>query len=218
MKLYHYSNEKHKFIQSLQSRNAEVTGERLKLDAGGVLPPYSTSISFFFNSIPSNLPDLLDNKHKFWVPKKLFEYQVDINALPDDIIFYIAETPEWVKFTDKFDWSKAKDQDIRKQYMKEIREWEIKNGFIGQGKEAFIKKACGYNGDLATYYRNAYKLAKKEGGLDGFFSKYATYAPHAMLYHEDFKIKKFMVSDFELVSRVSLGTEVFKNPPKSFSF
>jgi hypothetical protein len=102
--------------------------------------------------------------------------------------------------------------------MKEIRAWEIENGFIGQGKEAFVKKASKYTGDLGSYYKSAYKLAKKEDGLESFFSKYATYVPHAMVYHEDFKIKNFNVKDFELVSNSKLGTEAFKNTPSSFSF
>ncbi len=218
MNLYHYSKDEHKLIQSLQSRNAEVTDDRLKLDAGGVLPPYSTSISFFFNQIPNNLPDILDNKHNFWKPMELFEYQIDTSNLPKDVIYYVAETPEWVKFTDRFDWSKAKDSDIRKEYMLAIRKWEVENGFIGQGVKDFVEKASNYTGDLGTYYRNAYKLAKKEDGLDNFFSKYATYVPHAMLYHENFKINKFKVRGLELTSKNSLGTELFKNTPHSVKF
>lgn len=218
MNLYHYSDENHKLIQSLQSHNAEVTGERLKLDSAGILPPYKTSISFFFNQIPNNLPDILDNKHKFWVPKNLFEYQIDSKVLPRDIVYYIAETPEWVEFTNGFDWTKSKDPEVRKTYMKEIRSWEIEQGLIGQGLDKFEEMASAYTGDLSNFYKNAYRLAKKEGELENFFSKYATYVPHAMIYHDNFKISKFKVKEKTLVSKVKLGTELFKNIPSAFSF
>lgn len=215
MYLYHYSDEKHKVIQSLQTRNAKVTGDRLKLDAGGVLPPYSTSISFFLNTVPDNLPSILKGEHRFWQPKNLFEYRVDLSTLPDDIIYYIAETPPWVKFTDKFDWSKANDPEVRKSYMKEIRSWELETGLIGQGKDKLAKVAKDFTGSLASYYAKAYATAEKEGELEHFLTKYATYVPHVMIYHENFKIEKFKVTTRTLKGIKNLGTEIFKNNLKS---
>lgn len=218
MKLYHYSKEKHKVIESLQARNKEATGERLNLDVGSTLPPYSTSISFFLNTIPSNLPEILDFKHNFWKPGKLFENIVDSSSLPEDVIFNIAETPEWIKFTDQFDWSKAKDPDIRKSYMLKIREWSVENGLIGQGRDNFVKQASKYTGNLATYYKRAYELSKKEDALGSFFSKYASYVPHVMLYHDDFKISKFQVKEINLNGQGKLGTECFLNKPASLTW
>lgn len=215
MNLYHYSEEKHKVIQSLQAREAQVSGDRLKLDPSGILPPYNTSISFFLNQIPNDLPALLDDKHKFWQPKDLFEYQVKTSTLPDDIIFYIAEAPERNKIVDKFDWSKASDPEVRKSFLKEIRDWEISNGLIGQGVKNLESKAKLYTGSLSYFYKKAYQLAKKENELESFFSKYASYVPHVMIYHKDFKISNFTVKEKTLVGKNNLGTELFKNSPIS---
>lgn len=217
MNLYHYSGQKHDVLESLQAGERKAAGERLRLDPSGTLPPYNTSISFFLNRIPHNLPAILDNKHKFWQTKKLFENTVSVDALPKDFIFYIAETPERTKFLDEFDWSKASDPEVRKEYMFVIREWEIMKGFIGQGTKDFVKKASKYSGNLEIFYKRAYALAKKEKELDTFFTKYASGVPHAMIYHEDFKITDFKVEEITLGGN-NLGTELFNSNPLSFNW
>ena len=215
MKLYHYSKDKHDVVQSLQARNEEGTDDRLKLDVSGILPPYNTSISFFLNRIPSKLPDILDGKHKFWVPGDLYEYQIDAKDLPEDIVYNIAETPEWVKTTDRYDWSKASDPKVRKQYMDAIRKWSLSQNLIGEGVKDLITYGSRYNGSVGDYYKQGYKLAKRDDELETFFSKYAAYVPHAMLYHDDFKITKFKVQKITLVGKPVLGTETFQNRPPS---
>lgn len=219
MNLYHYSENKIKIIESLRAGKRDVTGERLKLDPTGTLPPYSTSISFFLSPIPDNLPEILDFKHSFWQPKKIYQYVVNSNDLPEDVIFYIAETPERSKYINNFDWNKASNPEIRKKFMEKIRAWEVDQGLIGQGLSDFNKKASKYMGDLSTYYKRAYSLSKKENDLESFFSKYASYVPHVMLYHEDFKIPDFKSSLIILKdAKINLGKECFNTSPVSLTW
>lgn len=174
--IYHYSTQKFDTIESLVNRGMVTNNS----DAF----QYGKNISFFMEPIPENIATLLHHKHAFW--KKgtvVWEYVIDLNSLPDDINFYLAESPEKTELIYvKQDWDVAEnDPHLIRQFKSEIAETELKLGYRGSGLSK-LKRLCGkFSTGITEAYKKLYILSS-ENPEDNLLVKYAATVPHLMLY------------------------------------
>lgn len=190
MILYHYNVNPLDDIRSLKLQN--------KTSAKEWSENYSSSVSFFFEPIPLDLPSIFDGKSKQWISgSKLYEHLIDVDDIEEDIKFHITETPDKTKLLYyKQDWSKVKKGNgLRDKYLQEIEDMEIKKGYRGQGLNNFVKVAQPFKKGIRQHYINASVLAKCEPLI---YDLYAGTIPHVMM----FPTKPILVKESKLIKLI----------------
>ena len=145
---------------------------------------YDRHVSLFFEPIPLNIAALFEDKHEYWQSGKLLiEHVVHLDAIPNNISYSVEETPEKTKLLyETQDWSKVKEQpELIKVFKQEIRDVQLKNGYIGHGKNNMVRACKHLAKGIEKYYAQAGRYAK-QFPEDGGYSKYAATVPHLMIY------------------------------------
>lgn len=179
--LYHYSVEKYDSLKSLSARELQKEGF-----VSNEQDPfaYNKSISFFFEPIPLDLPEILNNEHNFWKSgTRLYQYEISTSQLEEDVPYLLTESEEIIDtLYNKQDWSKAKGQpEIVKQYKAELKELETRLRYKGTGVDNLIRVAKKYRTGIREKYKALYQLHLKNPE-DGLLDKYAACVPHVMIY------------------------------------
>lgn len=177
MYLYHYNLNRLKDIRSLKLQDKKSDVEWYE--------NYSSSVSFFFEPIPRDLPSIFEGKSKQWIAgSQLYEHVIDIDDIEEDIKFHITETPEKTRLLFyKQDWSKVKKGNgLRDKYLQEIEDMENKKGYRGEGLNDFVKAALPFKSGIRQYYIKAITLAQQEPLI---YDLYAGTVPHVMLFPDN---------------------------------
>lgn len=195
--LYHYSVERYTELSSLASRGLQKEG----FDSNSSDPyAYNKSISFFFEPIPLDIPEILHNKHKFWVSgTQLYQYEISTSQLKEQTPYLLAEGEEIVDLVyNKQDWSKVEDNpSLISKYKEEIRALELSLGYRGLKLDNLIKASKKYQSGIRERYKALYELNLKYPE-DNLLDKYAATVPHVMLYTDKLKIKPKLVTRIKL--------------------
>ena len=208
MKLYHYSIELLPELKSLIAQKIpkagrsqaglkeskptstlnKIKGNGLYLaDRLGLLDDfrYERNVSLFLEPLPLDVASIYNHQHEFYKKGlELYQYEVPIFNIPEEIIFRLTESPEktdLLYFKQDWDGLERNDPKILK-YKKEILEMETKLGLVGSGRNNLIKVVKKYNKGIRGYMKKAIELAKQFDEEEGVYSRYAQNVPHLMLY------------------------------------
>ncbi len=191
--IYHYST---KLYEELKSRAkfdniSEKELEKMyKVEVVQYCSPdvYDKSISFFMDPIPlKTIAKIFDHKHDFWQSgKELYMYVVLLDSLPEDISYYITESPlanemlansykEMPNDDEGPEWDKwiAKFKCRRLRLLKEA-------GLVGIGLDKLIEQVNKFEGLTEENFRKAKSYIYMTD--EDRYHKYAASVPHLMLY------------------------------------
>lgn len=168
-KLYHYATEQFDILQT-KARQSGV----MEKDAFA----YNNSISFFFEPIPLSVPKLLNHEHKFWKRgTRVYQHVIDLDTLPFDLAWFIAETPDVTEKIYSMNWDDEKQIANNRKVIEDIR-----NGtWRGKGLREFETKSKPFVSGIKEAFQNLYQL-HVDNPDDDLLKKYAACVPHAMLY------------------------------------
>jgi len=207
MKLYHYSKEFHDVLKT-KAASGNMSPIEIKLErmnARKHLPfpslPYCDHISFFFEPIPSEvLPVIFGKGHPVWFRgNELFEFEVDLEDIPEKSFYYVAESEQRTALFDKFaldrNWVED-DPEILADWLDieamKQRQW----GEVGNNPHELEKQVKKHQGHITSAYL---KASLREDFKDNF-TKYASCVPHLMLYPTGGEVQ------YDKVQKVILGT------------
>lgn len=186
--LYHYSVERYIELSSLAARGLQKKGFEAKESDPFA---YNKSISFFFEPIPLDLPEILHHKHSFWKSgTSLYQYEIYTSQLDDNTPYVLTESEEVIDLLyNKQDWDKVKgNESLIKQYRKEIQDLETRLKYRGTDISDLIKVSGKYQKGIRDKYKALYELSLKYPN-DGLLDKYAACVPHVMIYTDKLIIK-----------------------------
>lgn len=181
--IYLYSKSLNKDIRSLRAQATLTTKELNELDEKYTRyfdqRPYTESISFFIEPIPTDIIGKLFGKgHRNWHDGNvLYEYCVDVDYLEKDILYSVVETPTAVEFMDMhYDPNMTGKEFI--EYARDKNQVLIKQGYVGEGVDNLVKAASKFLGTTRDYFIKA----RKRADADKTKMLYAASVPHLMLY------------------------------------
>ncbi len=186
--LYHYSVERYTELSSLAARGLQKKGFEAKESDPFA---YNKSISFFFEPIPLDLPEILRREHNFWkTGAELYQYEISTVQLKEETPYILTEGEEIVDLIyNKQDWSKVKgDASLISKYKEEIRALELKLKYKGTNIEDLIRVSKKYRTGIRERYKALYELNLKYPE-DNLLDKYAATVPHVMIYTDKLVIK-----------------------------
>lgn len=177
MKLYHYNTSCLDVLSSQVQRG-------LVKDNGDIWQ-YGKNLSFFIKELPINLPEVLNNKHKFWTKgAQIWCHVIETDKLPKVINYRVVETPEKTKLLYELqDWSRAEgNPELVSMYMKQIEDMEKTNGYIGRSRNGLVRALNKFsNMNTADYYKRM-SVLNSLYPEDKLMDKYAACVPHLMIY------------------------------------
>lgn len=175
MKFYHYSKEKYDDIRSQVAQGSVKASDNPK--------QYGKSVSLFLEKLPLNVAEIFHNTHEFYRSGlDLWEYEVDSNDLPLNIVFTLTETPEKTALLyGSQKWYEGMPKELIASNKKEIDDMEKAKGYDGVGRINLVKACKSVPRGIEHYFQKTAKLAEKfpDDGLD---KKYAASVPHLMIY------------------------------------
>ena len=186
--LYHYSVERYTELSSLAARGLQKEGFEAKESDPFA---YNKSISFFFEPIPLDLPEILHHEHNFWKKDaELYQYEISTVQLKEETPYVLTEGEEIVDLIyNKQDWSKAEGNPaFISKYKEEIRALELKLKYRGTNIDDLIRVSKKYRTGIRERYKALYELNLKYPE-DNLLDKYAATVPHVMIYTDKLKIK-----------------------------
>ena len=186
--LYHYSVERYTELSSLAARGLQKEGFEAKESDPFA---YNKSISFFFEPIPLDLPEILYHEHKFWkTGAELYQYEISTVQLKEETPYVLTEGEEIVDLIyNKQDWSKVKGNPaLISKYKEEIKALELKLKYRGTNIDDLIRVSKRYRTGIRERYKALYELNLKYPE-DNLLDKYAATVPHVMIYTDKLKIK-----------------------------
>ncbi len=195
--LYHYSVERYTELSSLAARGLQKKGFEAKESDPFA---YNKSISFFFEPIPLNLPEILHHEHNFWkTGVELYQYEISTIQLKEETPYRLTEGEEIVDLIyNKQDWDKAKgNNSLIEQYKKEIQEMEVLLKYKGTDVNELIKASKKYQTGIRKKYQELYEFHRKHPE-DNLLDKYAACVPHVMIYIDKLIIKPKRVTRIRL--------------------
>jgi len=205
MNLYHYSKEQYPVLTT-RSKGGRATKEEISIATkwsreNNTVGPYTDSISFFFDPMPSDIIGRLYNgQNDFWLTgNKLFEYVVETRNLEPDMLFSLVESPNKVKILDDTDWIDT--DDFLHEYLLKEGERMRKNGETGNGIDNLENQIKKYVGTT----RAAYIAASKRHDFQENIRKYAANVPHLMLY------PKSGIILINHVNKITIGNNIRKS-------
>lgn len=195
--LYHYSVERYTELSSLAARGLQKEGFEAKESDPFA---YNKSISFFFEPIPLDLPEILHHEHKFWkTGAELYQYEISTVQLKEETPYILTEGEEIVDLIyTKQDWSKVEgDASLISKYKEEIRNLELKLKYKGTKIDDLIRASKKYRTGIRERYKALYELNLKYPE-DNLLDKYAATVPHVMIYTDKLVIKPKRVTRIKL--------------------
>ncbi len=177
MKLYHYNTSCLDVLSSQVQRG-------LVKDNGDIWQ-YGKNLSFFIKELPINLPEVLNNKHKFWTKgAQIWCHVIDVSVFPTNITYRLMESPEKIKLLYKTqDWSSIEgDSELAALYRKQIFDMEKAQGYMGRSRNGLVRALNKFKDmDTVSYYKHmaALDILYPE---DKLMDKYAACVPHVMVY------------------------------------
>jgi hypothetical protein len=207
--IYHYAKDYFPELLTL-SKQVEV-GKRKGLDPFYVKrdkatqkikasDKYSNHVSFFFDQLPFDIIANADfwDQHLYKQPS-IYEYQVDIDTLSDNIKFQIKESSFdqfLFNFWHEFD-NKVINQAYEKLYFNTRHLVHSLNGQKGEGKKELADAVLKFKNVTRDAF---YKLVhSKEFTNDiGYRRRYATNVPHLMIFVPDGIIKPIKITKVNL--------------------
>lgn len=205
MRLYHYSKDQYDTLMTKRASGKATPEEIKRAEAGArrILMPgtaYVDHISFFFDPIPSEILGQLYGKgHPVWFNgNELYEYVVEMDKLPEKLLYEVVETEREVAALDKFvkdhNWVND-DPVLLKKWFAFILSEKLKWGEYGDDLGKLYIQAKRNSGNLTT---NFLKAVQREDFKDNF-TKYAASVPHLMCYPSSGQIQ------YDIMNRVVIG-------------
>lgn len=148
---------------------------------------YGNSVSFFFEPIPLDLPQLFFNKNPMWVSgETLYQHEIELYTLEPDILYHIVETPRKTELLYEVqDWSKVKSQPkLKDLYFNQVEKMEVRYGYRGKGvkKMLFVIRRDRLATGIRYRFNEAVNIIEKHNEWETNGTKYAAMVPHVMLY------------------------------------
>lgn len=205
MKLYHYSTELYDQLKSKRV-SGTMTPQDLKWDK--MLPyhpllrdvSYNDSISFFFDPIPSDIMDLLyGGKHPVWFKgNKLYQYEVELDMLPQKILYQIVESDRSMTALDTFEHDykvKEWNAELLTKWFNHINAEKIRWCELAKDLDKLKSQVFRFQNTTRDFF---IKASKRKDFKDNFM-KYAAAVPHVMCYPET------GIVTYEVVRQITIG-------------
>ena len=182
-KFYHYSKQRYSLLKSINAQKGMGLTKIIQYKEINNIN-YKDNISLFIDPIPLDIIGSLYKNHPFWYKgNEIYEHEIITTDIPDELFYWIVETPKRWAFWNNHIASKNPDNDILfDRYLKELFIYLSKIGEMGYNKNELIFKTKDFVGTTKDFY-------KKSAEKDPTTKLYAPFVPHVMVYPKGGEIK-----------------------------